>query len=88
MKKPKIVEWLALTATALALLFSGLGLIILGNTGITSVTPFLRESATPETLMSWQYNLTYWLIFITGFVLFFISFIIITRLIFKIFSRK
>ena len=88
MKKSKIFEWLALTVTALALLCAGLGLIILGNTGITSVAPFLKNNATPEMLMSWQYNLTYWFIFITGFVLFFIGFAVIAKLLFNIFSKK
>ena len=88
MKKTKIFEWLALTVTALALLLAGLGLIILGNTGITSVAPFLKNRATPEMLISWQYNFTYWFIFIAGFLLFVIGFIVITKLLFNIFSKK
>ena len=88
MRKSKIFEWLALLLTALLLLFAGLGLLILGNEGVSSIIPHLNATQSIEGPVSWLYSATYWFIYCAGVILFFVSFVIIARLISKIFKNE
>jgi len=78
MKITKIFEWLAMLFVALVLLFAGLGLLILGNIGISSVVPTIAAGGAH---MSWLYSVTYWFIFASGIILFMASLVIFFRII-------
>ena len=84
MKITKIFEWLAILFVALVLLFAGLGLLILGNIGLSSVVPAIAAGGAH---LVWLYAVTYWFIFASGIILFLASLIIFFRLIKHLFSR-